>query len=294
RERLRRAGRNAVERLRRVRGPHRPQAERKPPPEGRPPRRKAVTTASAVALALAVLVALFIVLWDWNYLRGPIERIASARTGREVQLAGDLDVNLFSWTPSATVNGISIGNPAWAGRGNTASAEQLTIQIRLLPLLRGQAILQRLELHRPRADLRRDLQGRATWDFSRPGQPKGEPFRMPPVRRFVIDDGRLEFNDARRKLTFSGTLNATERLNARNRGFEMVGRGSLNREPFVMQVFGGPLLNIDPDRTYPFDADIRAGATHVTAKGGVPKPFDLGDVFVDLTAQGPDLADLYG
>jgi AsmA family protein len=294
RDRLRRAGQKAAERLRRVRGPHRPQAERKPPPETKPARRKPVTVASAVALTLAVLVALFVILWDWNYLRGPIERIASARTGREVQIAGDLNVKLFSRNPSATVDGISIGNPAWAGKGNTASAERLAVQIRLLPLLRGQVVLQRLELLRPRADLRRDMQGRATWDFSKPGQPRGEPFKMPPVRRFVIDDGRLAFNDAKRKLTFEGTLNATEHANARNRGFEMVGRGRLNQQPFTMEVFGGPLLNIDPNKTYPFDADIRAGATHITAKGGVPEPFDLGDLFVDLTAQGPDLADLYG
>ena len=56
---------------------------------------------------------------------------------------------------------------------------------------------------------------------------------------------------------------------------------------------GGPLLNIDRDKPYPFDADIRAGDTYVTAHGAVPKPFDLGQFYMNATARGPDLADLY-
>jgi uncharacterized protein involved in outer membrane biogenesis len=60
-----------------------------------------------------------------------------------------------------------------------------------------------------------------------------------------------------------------------------------------MAVTGGPLLNIDRNRPYPFDAEVHAGPTSITARGAVTKPFDLGRLSMNLTARGPDLEELY-
>ena len=116
---------------------------------------------------------------------------------------------------------------------------------------------------------------------------------LPPIQRFVIRDGRLKYLDARRAVRFEGTINAREQLGADNRGCELVGRGTSNGAPFRAELTGGPLLNIERDKPYPFEADIRAGSTYITAKGEVPKPFDLGRFHMDTTARGPDLADLF-
>jgi uncharacterized protein involved in outer membrane biogenesis len=258
----------------------------------RRPSRKALLWTGGVVAVLVAAVALFLILFDWNYLRGPISKFASARTGREIAIEGNLDVKLWSLQPSATVEKIRIGNPAWAGRGRMAEIEKFYVQIKALPLLRGQVMILALELDKPNLSLIRDRQDRANWDFSN-GKKKSEPFRMPPVRRFVIDDGHLAFADAKRKLDLKATINATERLGGANRGFVLSGRGSIKSAPFLLDVTGGPLLNVDPDKPYPFDADIRAGDTRVTAKGAIPKPFDLGQFHMDITARGSDLADLY-
>ena len=42
-----------------------------------------------------------------------------------------------------------------------------------------------------------------------------------------------------------------------------------------------------------FDAVIRAGATRITAKGQVPKPFNLGVLNAAVAVSGQDLNDLY-
>ena len=99
--------------------------------------------------------------------------------------------------------------------------------------------------------------------------------------------GHVTYRDVAKRLNFSGTLNASEELGAANRGFEMRGQGTLNAAPFTLLVTGGPLLNIDRTRPYPFNADIRAGQTYVTARGAVPKPFDLGQFHMAATARGP-------
>ena len=111
----------------------------------------------------------------------------------------------------------------------------------------------------------------------------------------MINGGRLDYKDDDRKLTFTGTVKRQPRTWASATAeFEMVGKGALNAQPFDLRVTGGPLLNIDRNKPYPFDADVHAGETYVTAQGAVPKPFDLSQFYVNVTSRGPDLADLYG
>jgi uncharacterized protein involved in outer membrane biogenesis len=256
-------------------------------------RRRKLAWIAAVFTVLTLLAALAAAIWDWNWLRGPLARTLAARTHRAVTITGDLRVHPWSWRPSASVDGVRIGAPAWAGPGDLANLPRISVQIRLLPLLGGHLDLQLLAFDRPQLTLYRDPNGRASWDFSNGAKPD-EPLRMPPIRKFVIDGGHVDYRDDDRKLTFTGTIDARERLGVQDRGFQMDGRGALNAQPFTLQVTGGPLLSIDRAKPYPFDADIRAGQTYVTARGAVPKPFDLAHFYMDATARGPDLADLYG
>ncbi len=268
---------------------------RAPEPDRAPPRRRlrrVLIWGGGVLAALILPLVLILATLDWNQARGPIGRFASARMHREVVLAGNLAVHPWSLKPSASVQGLRIGNPAWAGPGQTATIDRLDVQIKLLPLLRGQLVLLRLEADKPVIYLRRDLQGRATWDFSG-GEAKDKPLKLPPVRDFKVRDGRLILIDDKRRLKLEATLNAAERLGAANHGFELAGSGALNGNPFTLQVRGGALMNIDSRTPYPFDADLRSGATFVTAKGVIPKPFDLGQLRIDLTARGADLSALY-
>ena len=254
---------------------------------------RALTWTGGILGLLAICIAILIAIWDWNWFRGPLAHAASARMHRQVTIEGNLRVHLFSWQPSATVDGVRIANPPWAERKTLADIGRIAIRIRLLPLLGGRLDMRLLEFDQPKLDLFRDAQGRATWDFS-DGKAPGKPLKLPPIRDFVIKDGRLSLRDAQHRLNFTGTLNASEQLGAKNRGFEMRGQGTLNAQPFLLQVTGGPLLNIDRAKPYPFNAYIRAGETYVTAQGAVPKPFDLGQFHMNATARGPDLADLYG
>src|SRR6185295_11325580 len=256
------------------------------------PSRKTMAWSGGVLAVLVLAVAILFAIWDWNWFRGPVARLASARMHREVTISGDLKVNPWSWQPSATVDGVHIANPPWASKDRLADIDRITVRIRLAPLLTGHVDLRLLRFDHPNLRLFRDAKGRMTWDLS-DGRDKDAALRLPPIRNFVINDGKLVYEDVKRNLRFNGTINAREKLGAENRGFELVGDGSLNRQPFHLQVTGGPLLNIERDKPYPFDADVRAGATYVTARGAVPKPFDLSQFSMNMSARGPDLADVY-
>ncbi len=60
-----------------------------------------------------------------------------------------------------------------------------------------------------------------------------------------------------------------------------------------MDATGGPLLEVQHDRPYPFRMDIHAGPTHALIAGAVTRPFDLGGLRGGMTISGPDLARLY-
>jgi uncharacterized protein involved in outer membrane biogenesis len=247
-------------------------------------------------VAAIVLVLVFL---DWNAMRGPVGRYLSSRLHREVRIVGDLDVKLFSWTPTAVVNELVIAEPQWVAQDipaetdSFANVRQLTVSLDLKELLGGwHIVLPTVDVEQPRLRLLRDASGRANWDFD--PEKKAGPFRLPPIRHFVIRDGRLNLTDAKKNLVFVGTISSEETDRATGRQFfNLLGKGQLNRAPFTADVRGDPLLNVQPDRPYAFDGHIRAGATRIDATGAINKPFDLGGFQVKATFAGPDLADLY-
>lgn len=53
------------------------------------PAMKRATTALGIVVLLAGVAALALAFFDWNWLKGPLERQVAARTGRELAIAGD-------------------------------------------------------------------------------------------------------------------------------------------------------------------------------------------------------------
>ena len=254
-------------------------------------RHRGVVIAGSVVAGLILAVVLFLLLFDWDWLRGPISRYASARTGREVRIEGHLRVHPWSWTPTAEVQGLRIGNPAWVGSGDLASVRQIDVSVKLSSLLLGRLDLPLLRLDQPRVDLIRDSQGRDNWTLG--AAKSSKPAQLPPIQRFFISNGSLSMKDARRNLTLSGSINAAEKDDGSGRGFRLVGQGAMNKETFLLEATGGPLIHVEASKPYPFHLDVKAGATHVAADGQLPKPFNLGEVRAEVTASGPNLADLY-
>ena len=57
-----------------------------------------------------------------RHLKGALEHAISARTGRAVRIAGDLQVHLLAAQPSVSAREVSVGNPKWMPAGQTAEA----------------------------------------------------------------------------------------------------------------------------------------------------------------------------
>ncbi|MEI9890113.1 MAG: AsmA family protein [Caulobacteraceae bacterium] len=257
-------------------------------------RHRGAVIAGSVLAALILAVVLFLLLFDWDWLRGPIGRYASARTGREVR---NLKVHPWSWTPSAKVQGLRIGNPSWvastgAGSGDLAYVRQFDVSVKLLPLFMGRVELPLVRLEQPKVDLIRDSQNRDNWTFGASKSSKPRPIAADPAvlhpRRQPVDEGRQAQPDPDRR---GQRRRAGRRFGAAVSSCSA--RGTINREPFRLEATGGPLIHVEASKPYPFHLDVKAGATHVEANGSLPKPFNLGQVNAEVTSSGPNLADLY-
>lgn len=247
----------------------------------------------------AVLIALGLILTflDWNVFKGSIERSASARFGRKVTIAGPLSVHIWSRTPTVTAVGLTLGNPPWESQRPMAQIDRIQIQLELSALLTGHMVLHRLELVRPRIYLHQEKSGRANWTFENkaPSDARAsKPAKLPAIHDLLIESGRLVLVDDLRRLKVNGTLEAHEKATrADPKPFRLQGKGTINDEPFTLEVAGGPLQGLSPEHPYPFALAIRAGENEIQADGRVMKPFDLGALELQVNAHGRDLAELF-
>jgi len=240
---------------------------------------------------VCVSFALFLAFADWNAFKDPIARMASAATGRDIVIRGDLDVRPFSLTPEVSISGLSIGNPVRTrARGAFAEVAQAEASVRLLPLFIGRVEFVRLDLAGADLALYRDAEGVSNWS----GDSGGRAFNMPAIRSFALRDGRLRYQDDKRRVRLNATFETEESSAPGARSsFTLAGEGALNDRPFTLAFSGAPLINVRRDQPYAFEADIRAGATHVEAAGAIARPFDFNRWNADINAAGADLADLY-
>jgi AsmA family protein len=245
---------------------------------------------------LVLLIVLFALFFDWNHFRPTLARIISEKTGRHTVIRGNLRVHLWSFEPSAEVDGLTMDNPSWAQHAVMFTADELTVSVSLGRLLRGQVVVPQIKVVRPAIDVERDAKGRASWEFgTQEGRPQksSQPAKIPTIRRLAIESGTIRVSDAIRKLQLDGTLNASDVSGQGSGGFELKCKGSLNDKPFRADLHGDPLINLDPDHPYQLTAHLTAADIKVDGRTSFPKPFDMAQYSVKFEVTGNDLADVF-
>lgn len=178
------------------------------------PSRTVRWTLIAVGAILALLVicgVLLRLLFDPNDYRTRLELAFNERTGRVLELEGDLGLRLLPRLAVST-GPFSISDRPGAGDGDFLTAADARLALALLPLLQQRIELGRLVLVEPAVALRIEQDGRDNWSdlLDRPESPEN-PDESDPRREAIatdaptlsiaglsIEDGRLSFDDARR------------------------------------------------------------------------------------------------
>lgn len=238
-----------------------------------------------------MLLALFVLVlvWDWNWLKGPIERQVESRTGRQFRIGGDLDVDV-GWTPTVRAGDVSFGNADWSKQSTMASVKQLQLDIELWPLLGGSVRIPDLRLTGPRLNLETNPDGGGNWQF---GDSDGESDLQ--FRRIWINNGTLAFLDAGDRTDITVTVTSAKAKDRRGASPITVDGGGLwqGNEFKIQGTAESPLALQDRDAPYRIDAHAQAGPTRAHAVGTLLDPLRMRDFDLQLTLVGKDLADLY-
>lgn len=247
----------------------------------------------ALLLAIIVLIAL----WDWNWLKGPVERRVEAATGRNFSIHGDIDVDL-RWQPQIiagiTAGDIHLGNAQWSDEDQMATVERLEFRVALLPLLRGRVELPYISAGRPRLLLERNRAGQGNWMFARKEE-RQPSARSPIIGELVVHDGVLRVHEP--------TFRTDVRLNVRSGKSAAKdarvpllasGTGTWRGYPFQLDAqVDSPLALQDKARPYRVDVRARAGETLAHASGALPAGLRADEFNVRFELSGANLADIY-
>lgn len=246
---------------------------------------------------LAILVFLFaallilIALWDWNWFKGPVERAVQAKTGREFHIHGDLDVDLGLVT-TVRGDGLTFANATWAKQPQMATADRVEIDLRVWPLLRGQVRIPEIRLIRPDLLLETapEKNQPGNWDFLGPSD--GDP---PVLQRLLVDDGRLQFQDAAGRTDVMVSLDSGKPRDKDSGPPLLVkGNGRWQGNPFSLEGnTESPLELTNTGHPFRIHLDGRAGNTHAIASGTLTNPFQLRVFDLELMLSGQDMEDLY-
>jgi len=245
---------------------------------------------AGAAMAL-VLIGLMLAVGQGALIRGPLEAYVSHKLHRAVRV-DTLKIHLAWRAPEAEFTHLRIAQAAWSGPGDMLDVPHGRVKIAWPAFFGGAFTMPLLEVDRPVLHLRRAADGRANWQFG-PVKASPTPFHLPPIRRMVIADGRLDMRDAVRNLAFAGTI-ATQASGAPGGGpLRITASGQLDGRPFGLDVTGAAITDLAANRPYPVVVHARNDTTLLDADVALTTPFDLGHYRGTLHARGDDLSDIY-
>jgi len=262
--------------------------------------------AVALVVLLVVAVAALLVLpsfWDWNGEKGRMAALVKEHTGRDLEIAGDVSLRLLP-TPAFAAGQVTLANLAGGSEPAMVRLEELRVSIALLPLLRGEVLVESVTLVKPEVLLEVLEDGRANWRFAdappaaaaspaaRAGpdtEAAAQPIR---IDSFLIEDGRVRYRDAR-----SGAEETLEGLNAELAAGSLIGPFAANGSvvyrgvPLAFDVNLGQLVEGGATATSLSLRLPRAGAS-ASFVGALSRHQELQTLRGRLQAEGGDLAQL--
>lgn len=236
--------------------------------------------------AVAGVLVLLALVFDGNWLRGPLERRVTAQTGRALHI-DDLHVRL-GFPLHVRLRGLSFENPGWAAEPQMLLIEQAEISIKVGALLRGKLVFPDVRLTKPRVALERGADGQTNWTLKQQQDDGGE---LPVIGRLAVDEGRLTFHDPKLKtaLQFEAQTLAEDKA-----GLKLRATGTFKDLKVDADATGDSILSLaDTETPYALNTRFQIGATKGTAVGSVTGLVALAAVDLLVDVRGDSMAESF-
>ncbi len=226
---------------------------------------KVLTILTVLSAALVVAGVAILKSMDFNQYRGLITDEVKSITGRELTIAGDLDLDL-SFNPAITVEGVTFANAAWGSVPVMAKLKRLEVEAQLLPLLSGDIRVNRIVLIGLDALLEAETEKVAD----------GGPGPLPAVQNVLIQDISLTYRDGR---SGEKTVFGLDRLVIGSAGLESPLKlelaGAFNDVDFAAAGRLGSVMRLtEGGAPFPVVLGATVLGTSVSVKGSIAQPFD--------------------
>ena len=267
-----------------------------------PPRLRLKTWQSVLLAVMGMLVVL-LVIFDWNWLRRPLERYVSDKTQRAFRVA-DLDVDL-GLTPTIKLKGIYFANAPWSKSTDPmATIGALEFSVSLRDLWQGKVLVPRAALSHADLVFEKSPEQRNNWVLQEPTQ-SAEPSKFR-IGSISVDQGRLRYTDHAAPFNVDIAVSTFDPAAAsqskdadaspENDRYttRYVFKGKYHGAGFSGDALTGNVLSfMESDVLFPIKGALNAGTTRLNVEGTVADVAAITAIDVKLRIAGQTLASLY-
>ncbi len=257
----------------------------------------------ATVLIIAMIVAAYLILstYDYNKLKPRIAKVVEDATGRELTLAGDIDLDV-GLSPTLVVEDVSFQNASWGSRPELAKLKRFEIQVALLPLILKRIIVKKIILVSPDILIETDSSGKSNLDFET--EEGGEPqeskdkksARFPRVSliQILIKNSRITYKngDSAKSYVLIG-----QSLKGTSKGYDsplrLEFKGVCNDIPLEFEGTLGPIHAMaDAKQSWPLDLTLKTAGTTVRVDGSIRDVMNLKDMTVAVHVEGQSIPEV--
>ena len=250
-----------------------------------------------IALSLVTLVVtayLILVSYDYNKLKPRIAQAVRDATGRELTLGGAVELAV-GLSPSLVVADVMFANAPWASQPQMIKAERLEAQVRLLPLLFGDAALDGIALIGMEVLLETDARGKGNWEF-KPGEKSTESFwtlKELQIENVKIVKLNLTFHDGQSGSTSRfalDSLDASRKPSSDEITIDL--KGTANKQSLSLSGKTGLIDDLLAHKPLEVDLLGQVSGANITVAGVIGDVLELDGIDLKIHASGTDLAGL--
>ena len=249
-----------------------------------------------VMLCTVLALALGFALFDWNWLRHPLERYLTDKSHRSVTI-GDLHISLnAAFEPTVRLRDLRIENAPWAAAKPLAVAGEVSFTFSPRALWEKPHPVARIALRDADIDLERQADGLRNWRLRHPDDRSPGKYKI-----LALDAQRSTIRFANRAIDLDFVASSSDLHPGTNRvgasatladkiDFSGVYRGAR----FSGTTLAGALLTLqETGKSFPLRGHVTVGKTRVEVDGGVADLLELSAIDAKVTMAGPTIANLY-
>lgn len=237
-----------------------------------PPKKRRFSWWWAPLILLVALLVSLLFPWKLNFLRNTIVSKVQDGTGRSFAIDGDIWLYWLQG-PRITIDGLKLGNPAWASTPEMATVHHLDSTISLGNLLHKRFVLPHLTVDKPVVNFEESADGKRNWYFDK--QQKDASTSVV-IEAVVLNQGHVGYvvkhknTDVQIDLATLTGANLDTAGAGYTQGIGAKATGTWNGLKLAVDAKGGDVLKLkDTSTAYPFNAKATIGATQVSADGTV-------------------------